>query len=180
MPTPPVISDDDAFTALRAFILDILPALAANGGVNVQQGQNNNVPMPPGPDFVIITPASRAGQATTVRDYTPPADPIPAVGTRDTTRSVRIGVFVNFYGPNATDNAQTFNLLFKDLYGCDFMRPYDVQPLDCDDGRQMPLVAGEQDYETRWTIQAYMQINPSVSTPQEFADTTSIDFIEAD
>lgn len=180
MPTPPVISDDDAMTALRLFILDVLPALASSGGVNVQQGQNNNVPMPPGPDFVIFTPSSRTGMATTIRDYAPPTLPIPALGVRDTTRSIRVGVFINFYGPNATDNAQTFNLLFKDLYGCDFMRPYGVQPLDCDDGRQMPLVAGEQNYIGRWLVQAYLQINPSVSTPQEFADTTNVELIKAD
>lgn len=180
MPSAVIPSDDTAMTALRAFILDVLPALAGSGGVNVQQGQNNDVPMPPGPNFVIFTPSSRMGLATTIRDYTPPVPPIPALGTRLTTRSVRMGVFINFYGPAATDNAQTFNLLFKDLYGCDFLRPYGVQPLDCDDGRQLPLVAGEKDYIARWLVQAYLQINPAVSTAQEFADTVNVELIQAD
>lgn len=177
---PISISDDDVFTALRSFILDVLPALAASGGVNVRQGQQNDVPMPPGPDFIIITPISRVGLATTVRDYFPSDDPAPALGTRETTRQTQAGVFINFYGPNSTDNAQIFNTLFRDLYGCDFLRPYHVQPLSCDDGKQMPLTDGEKQYEQRWVVTAYLQVNPTVSTPQEFADTTTIDIVEAD
>ena len=174
---PVTISDDDVFTALRAFILDILPAL---GGDNVRQGQQNRVPMPPGPDFVIMTPADRAGLATTVREYTPPTDPAPAVGTRETTRSTQVGCFINFYGENATDNGQIFNQLFRDLYGCDFLRPFNVQPLWCDDGRQMPLIDSEKQYATRWMIHALMQVNPTISTPQDFAATVTGTILEAD
>ena len=174
---PISITDDDVFTALRAFVMDVLPGI---GDDNVRQGQQNGVPMPPGPDFVLMIPADRAALATTVRDYTPPVDPIPAAGTRETTRSTQVGAMMNFYGPNATDNAQIFNQLFRDLYGCDFLRPYGVQPLWCDDGRQLPLVDSEKQYETRWMIRALMQINPTISTSQEFADTLDLTIVEAD
>lgn len=172
-----MITDDETFTALKALIHAILPAL---GNDNVRQGQQNDVPMPVGPNFVILTPADRAGLATTVREYTPPTDPIPALGSRETTRSTRVGCFVNFYGEEATDNAQIFNQLFADLYGCDFLRPYGVQPLSCDDGRQMPLIDSENQYVQRWMIHAYMQINPTVSTSQDFADTVELTIVEAD
>ena len=174
---PLTITDDDVFAARKAFIHDVLPDLTND---NVRQGQQNDVPMPAGSDFVIMIPADRSGLATTVRDYTPPVDPIPALGTRETTRSTQVGCYVNFYGPSATDNAQIFNQLFRDLYGCDFLRPYSVQPLWCDDGRQMPLVDSERQYTTRWMIHALMQINPTVSTSQEFADTVSVTIVEAD
>ncbi len=171
------LTDDDAFTALRTFILTVLPDLTSP---NVRQGQQNRTPMPPGPDFVIMTPTDRGALATTVRDYTPPTDPAPAVGSRQTTRSTRVGVQLDFYGPNATDNAQTFNQLFQDMYGCDFLRPFHVQPLWCDDGRQMPLVDDEEQYVTRWMVHALMQINPTVSTSQEFADMLDVTLVEAD
>lgn len=165
------ITNDDVFTALRAFILDVVPALT---GANVRQGQENRAPMPPGPDFVIMTPQDRAGLATTVRAYRP------LDGMRDTTRSTQAGVLLNFYGPNATDNGQVFNTLFRDAYGCDFMRSYGVQPLWCDDGRQMPLVDGEKQYTSRWMVHALMQLNPTVSTSQTFADTVTVSILEAD
>lgn len=174
---PVSITDDDVFAALKAFIHDVIPALTND---NVRQGQQNNVPMPPGPDFVIMTPADRAGLATTVREYFPPVDPAPATGTRETTRSTQVGCYVNFYGPNATDNAQVFNQLFRDLYGCDFLRSFAVQPLWCDDGRQMPLIDSENQFVTRWMIHALLQINPTVSTTQEFADTVAVTIVEAD
>lgn len=175
MPTESVI-----FTGLRAFVLDALPALAASGGTNVRQGQQNDVPMPPGPDFVFLTPADRSAMATTTREYTPSVESAPALGTRETGRSTQIGVQCDFYGPNAADNAQVFTTLFRDLHGCDFLRTYEVQPLFCDDGRQMPLVDSEKQYETRWMVRAVMQANPSVSTSQDFADTLATTTVEAD
>lgn len=174
---PVSISNDDTFEALRQFILNVIPAL---GGENVRQGQQNRVPMPPGPDFVIMTPKDRSVLATTVRDYVPPVDPIPALGTRNTTRSTQVGVLLDFYGENATDYAQIFNQLFRDMYGCDFLRPYNVQPLWCDDGRQMPLVDSEKQYTGRWMVHALMQINPTVSTSQDFADIVEATIVEAD
>lgn len=175
-----MITENDIFTGLRAFVLNVLPALAASGGTNVRQGQQNDVPMPPGPDFVLLTPSDRGVLATTVREYTPSTSPAPALGTRETTRSTQIGVQCDFYGPNAADNAQVFNTLFRDLYGCDFLRAYDVQPLWCDDGRQMPLVDSEKQYETRWMVRAVLQANPTVSTSQDFADTLAVTTVEAD
>ena len=171
------ITDDDVFTALRAFILNVLPDL---GGDNVLQGPMNGVPMPPGTNFCIMVPMDRAGLATTEREYFPSEDSAPAVGRRDTTRSTQVGCVVNFYGDQATDNGQIFNQLFRDMYGCDFMRPYNVQPLWCDDGRQLPLIDSEKQYAQRWQVRAVMQINPTISTSQEFADTVAITMVEAD
>lgn len=165
------ITDDQAFTVLRSFILDVLPAMAPE---NVRQGQANDIAMPAGDDFIIMIPASRSQLATTVREYRPDA------GERDTTRSTRVAAMLNFYGDTAADNAQIFTTLYRDLYGCDFMRTLHAQPLWCDDGRQMPLVTGEQQYLNRWLVQAVLQINPTVSTSQEFADTVDVTLVEAD
>jgi hypothetical protein len=159
------IIDDDVFTALAALINDVLPAL---GVVNVQQGQQNRTPMPPGPNFAIMTPADRVQLSANARDYDT------STGKRLIGRSVQVGVAVNFYGANATDNGQIFSQLFRDPYGCDFLRPFHVQPLWCDDGRQMPLTDSEKQYATRWMIHTWLQINPTVSTSQAFADTVTV------
>ena len=166
-----MIREDDVFTAVRALILNVLPTIGAE---NVRQGQQDDVPMPTGPNFIILTPGDRGALATTVREYRPDD------GERDTTRSTRFGMQIDFYGPDATDNGQRFAILFRDMYGCDFLRPYDVQPLFTDDGRQMPLVNSEKQYETRWMIRTVLQINPTVSTTQEFADTVIVKIVEAD
>lgn len=176
-------TDDAIFTALGAFILDVLPALAgplADPRRNIRQGNQNNAPMPAGPNFVIMVPASRAPLATTMHDYRPSASPAPATGFRDTTRSTRVGIMVNFYGPSAADNGQTFATLFRDMYGCDFLRSAGIQPLYCDDGRQMPLIDDQKQYTARWVYNTLLQANPTISTSQQFADTLELTVLEAD
>lgn len=175
--TLPSILDDDVFTALVSFVNTILSQLGAQ---NVQQGQQNRTPMPLGPDWCLLVPADRSPLATTVHNYTQ-TSPHDGTGTRQTARSTQVGVFVNFYGPNATDNGQVFNQLFRDMYGYDFLIPSGVAPLWCDDGRQMPLIDSEEQYQTRWMIHALVEIVPVVSTAQQFADSVKVTtFYEAD
>jgi hypothetical protein len=158
-------------TGLRALLIDMFPDVNA---VNFIQGQQNNTPMPPGPNFVVMIPAERNQLATTTRDYDP------TDGLRVTTRSTQSGVQLNFYGPGSTDFAQVFTTLFRDLYGCDFLKAYGIQPLWCDDGRQMPLVSGEEQYIERWMVRTLLQINPAISTKQDFAAIVDIKLVEAD
>lgn len=165
------VTDDMAASALKAFLHACLPLI---GNDNVRLGQLNRVPMPPGPNFVIYVPATRSRLATNVHTYRP--DDF----ARDATQQTRISFFVNFYGPIAADNAQVFSTLFRDSFGCDFLRQFSAQPLWCDDGQQMPLIDESQQYETRWVIHAMLQVNPTVSTSAEFTDNVTINILEAD
>lgn len=51
-------------TVLRAFVLSILPS-----GVEVIAGQDNRVPEPTGPDFVVMTPGRRGRLATNIDTF---------------------------------------------------------------------------------------------------------------
>ena len=171
------LTESAAFTGLRAFVLDVLPGL---GGANVVKGQANRVPMPAGPNFVILTPTGRGQLATTARSYTPPVDPAPAPGSRQTQRSTRLDMQIDVYGPAAAENAQIIGTLLRDLYGCDFLRAHRVQPLYCSDPTQLPLITGEQQYLARWMLQTALQFNPTVSTSQQFADIVDVNLVEID
>jgi len=174
MPATIDLTELAVFIGLRAFVLDVL-ALPAN---QVVKGQQNRVPMPAGPNFVILTPTGRAQLATTVRSYRPPVDPAPAVGTRDTQRQTRLDIQIDVYGPAAAENVQILSTLLRDMYGCDFLRPHRVQPLYCSDPKQLPLISGEMQYAQRWTLGATLQFNPTVSTSQQFADIVDVTFVE--
>ncbi len=171
------LTESAILKALRFFVLDALPALT---GPNVLKGQQNRIPMPTGPNFVIITPTARAQLATTARSYEPPTDPAPADGARNTQRSTSVTIQMDVYGPAAAENAQVIGTLLRDMYGCDFLRPYRCQPLYCGDPVQLPLITGEQQYEQRWTISAVLQFNPTVSTSQQFADIVEVTLVEID
>ena len=176
MPATIDLTEQAVFIGLRAFVRDVLTLT----DLNVVKGQANRVPMPVGPDFVVLTPTGRAQLATTVRTYEPSDDPAPAVGQRDTQRQTRLDVQVDVYGPAAAENVQIVSTLLRDMYGCDFLGPYLVQPLYCGDPRQMPLVTGEQQYLARWMLGATLQFNPTVSTSQQFADIVDVTLVEAD
>lgn len=165
------------FTGLRAFILDVLPTI---GSANAVKGQQNRVPMPAGPDFVIMTPTGRSQLATTARTYRPPVDPAPATGGRDTQRSTRVDIQLDIYGPKSAENCQIIATLLRDMYGCDFLRPHKCQPLFCGDPTELPLITGEKQYEYRWTLPVSLQFNPTVSTSQQFADNVDLTIVEID
>lgn len=176
MPATIDLTESAIFTALIAFVEDVLPI----SGLNVVKGEQNRVPMPAGPNFVVITPSGRVRLATNVRTYVPSDDPAPADGQRQTQQQTRMDVQIDVYGPNAAENVQIISTLLRDTYGCDFLRPHNCQPLYCGDPRQLPLVTGEQQYLARWMLGTTLQFNPTVSTSQEFADIVDITLVEAD
>lgn len=165
----PSITEDDAIAALRDFLLLVLPS-----GIEVVQGQDNYVPEPAGPNHIILTPASRTHLSSSYREPRPDDDAVLV------SRSTRIDIQMDVYGPNGSDYAQVISTLLRDDYGCQAMAGTGVQPLYCDDGQQMPLVNGEKQYEQRWRLHAQLQIDPTVSTPAQFADMVELSIVEAD
>lgn len=164
----PALTEDAIFTALRAFLLAVLP-----DGVEVVQGQDNGVPEPVAGDHVVMTADRRTQLAQTAHEWNG------AGGTIGVARSSALHFRLDIYGPNSADNGQVITTLFRDAYGCDFFRPYGMQPLYCDDGQQMPLVNGEFQYEGRWMIRATLQANILVTTPAQFADTITPEIVVA-
>lgn len=162
-------ADDPTFTAVGDFLQLILPA-----GVEVLQTQANRVAMPRGPNFVMMTATTRAFLSSSYRAYRPIND------AQDVARDTAVSLQIDFYGPNSADYAQTFATLFRDDYGFVAMAGTGVTPLYCDDGTQLALVAGEKQYETRWKIDATVQVNPVVSTPMQFADKVDVTNVKAD
>lgn len=165
----PDLTDERVAAVLRAFLLAVLPA-----GTDVILGQPNRVPMPQGPNYVVMTPSRRALLATTEHDEQPDADTI--VVSRATSAAFQLDV----YGPLSADNAQVISTLLRDDFGCRQMAGTGVQPLYCDDGSQMPLVNGEAQYEQRWMLTVVLQIRPAVSTAAQFADSVRVTIDKAD
>lgn len=163
MSYPVSLTEDQIMTALRAFILAVLPT-----GVEVVQGQDNNVPLPSAADFVVMTPARREQMSQTSHDYDPVA------GTKEISRSTSLHFQLDTYGPNASNNVQAITTLFRDDFGFQFLKPYGIAPLYCDDGQQMPLVSDQKLYIQRWMMRGVLQTNLAISTPAEFADTIVI------
>lgn len=169
---PPIgpisIGDDDLMQVLGSFIQHVL------NGVQVIRGQDNRVPEPLSDHFVKMTPRARRFLSTTTHEEDDPNARIFVA------RSTACDVLLDFYGADSANDAQAFSTLFRDAYGCMWMLGTSVQPLYCNDGRQMPLVNGEKQYQDRWMVEATLQITPSITIPAQFADTAVATVIKAD
>lgn len=165
----PSITETQVLAAIRAFLVANLPT----GGA-VIKGQANLVPEPKVNDFVIMTPNRRSRLGMTIDIPNPDNNGI------DHTEPMQIDLQLDFHGETSTDNATTIQILFRDGYAYDFLIPYGVSPLYCDDGQQMPFINDQDQYEDRWVMTMSMQVNPTVSTPQQFAEALAIELAEVD
>ncbi len=81
----------------------------------------------------------------------------------------------------AADLAQTITTAFRDSYAFDFFAALNpnVIPLHADEGRQIPFVNAEEAYETRWIIEAHLQVNAALTfLPQQFAGALSVGLVD--
>lgn len=144
----PSITNDAVFTALRAFLLSFVDC-------EVRQAEMNDVSMPQG-GFIVMDDIGKKRISTNTHSY---ADTGQTILTPTEFR-----IQLDFYGEDAADMAQTFLSLFNDGYAYDFF-PKGIKPLYADDPREIALVSGEENYVSRWTTEAHLQINPTVTLP---------------
>jgi hypothetical protein len=164
-------TESQALAVLRSLALQILPVTD-----EVVRGQDNRVAEPRG-DFAVITPINRRALSTTVTTY---RDDVPDdIHTRTDTQPTDLTVQVEIHGAAAGDNAQIFATLFRSDYATTLFAASGINaaPLYCDEARRTPFVTGEEQYEPRWSIDAHIQVNPGVTSPQQFADTITTDTI---
>jgi hypothetical protein len=95
-----------------------------------------------------------------------------AAGVEMLTQETELSYQIDVHGPNSADNAQVISTLWRDERGVDFFtRNYsDIEPLYADDPRQTPFQNDQAQIEYRWTIDAKLQANQTVTLPQQFAD----------
>jgi hypothetical protein len=102
-----------------------------------------------------------------------------AIGTRTDFMDTEFTVQLDVHGPASTDNIQAIATVFRSEIACYYFAQsgLDMQPLYTSDPRQAAFTNGEAQYEDRWTIDAVMQINPIITTPQEFSDQLKMGFV---
>lgn len=160
------------FTALRTFVLSIVPS-----GVEVVQGLDNRVPMPPAsPGFVNMTLISQQRLRTNQDSY---VDPTPTTGSRSMEQGTEITIQLDCYGADSAVWAAQLSTVLRDELACDALAPY-AAPLYADDPTLAPLIDSERQYEARWIVGAVLQWNPATVTAQQFAATLDATLINVD
>jgi len=160
------ITVDNVIDALADFLQPFVD------GADIIRAQVNRVPMPALP-CVVLTELFHVDLRVPSQDYDVLNDEV------DLSASNRIDVQVDFYGDSAGDYCRSVETAFRTMWGFDAF-PAGIKPLYTSDGIQSPLISGEQQYVSRWTLTVSMQYNPIVSVPQQFADELAATTIAAD
>jgi hypothetical protein len=168
------------YAPIIAFIIAItgLPA------TQVVQGIPNRVPMPK-PGFITVQALFRSRLITNIDIWDEVDTPPVQAGIQE---GVDLRVQIDCYGTTACDWANMLSATLRDEYGCTQIGtlaaaqtpPFELEPLYADDARMIPLVAGEEQYEERWSVDAHFQVNPLTTIPQQYADTAKVGLINVD
>lgn len=163
---------EDLYTALRAFVVDVVPA-----EVDVVQGLGNRVSSPdPVPGYVAMTANLITPHRTPVETWDNDNPSPDAIAIEQGTL---VRVQLDCYGRDSADWAVMLAAALRTEYACRLLAPV-AAPLYADNPVQAPLIDSEAAYESRWIVGANLQYNPVVSTPMEFADTAEITLINID
>lgn len=154
------ITVDQVIDALRAFILPI------TAPAQVVRGQVNRVSLPANP-CVVLTEILQTDLSVPATDYQPTDDTATIEGP------TKIDIQIDFYGQQAGEFCKAVKTAFRSQWGFDQF-PAGIKPLYTSDGMQSPLITGEQQYESRWTLTASLQYNPVITVPQQFADDAQV------
>lgn len=155
-------TDDTVMEAVRTFLLGVLPT-----GWEVFQGQDNRVPEPAAPNFIVMTPAHRVRLSTNVNTWARDPAPTEIAHASD----VEVRVQLDIHGPGGADAGSMIATLMRDEWGIEQLASFGVTPLYATDGQQLPFLNAENQYENRWVMEVAYQITANVSTPADFAAT---------
>lgn len=110
-----------------------------------------------------------------------------SAGTKSITMSSVAVVQLDFHsdGYASSGFAQTVSATFRDPYGVEFFAGLDaplntIGPLYADQPAMRPFVNAEKNYEWRWVLEARLQVNQTVSVPQQFFDSITVQLIDVD
>jgi len=148
----PNITDDAVYRALGGFLSSCFEC-------TVIRGQVNDVSMPQG-TFIQMSDVWKKALATNAHRYYGEGED----GKNETRTRTEYCIQVDFYGEGSGDMAQAFLTLSQDDYTFQYF-PAGIKLLYATDPREIPLITGEKNYLERWTTEAHLQINPTVTTP---------------
>ena len=171
-------AEDAIYTAVKSYIESLLvdsTGAALIPASSIVKGYPNGVAMPEGP-FVALTATIQDPLNVPFESYDPNAASLVAI---DITQSVQVTLQIDVYGPAAGDWARILDLAWRTEYCVNMLSPACV-PLYTTSTVRMPLTDGEKQYEDRWVIKAELEYDPTVSVPQQYADTATIGLINVD
>lgn len=153
----PSISESDVFTALRSWLLLVVPT------AEVVQGLDNLVPMPLDA-CIVMTMISHTRIGTNTDALREIVDGV----EQDITSSWQYAIQVDCFGNNSGNQCLAIATLWRDDFAVSQF-PSNISPLYADDPRQIAFVDDQMQYDRRWMTMLHVQVDPVITTPAQSA-----------
>ena len=176
---------DCSFTASFSGPIMTVTAIGTNNQVPILVGAS--VVGPGVPIAIIIAqtsgPTGGLGTYTVAPSYTAGPD-IFAAGQLSVQEMVETAIQLGFHSADNTsaDMAQAVRMMLRDPYAVTFIKAINpaIAPLYGSDARQAPYLDAEDQFETRWVVEAVLQANVVVSGLQvQFVTSVALQLISA-
>lgn len=171
------ITDSAVFTVLRSFIMDSLGS-AVN---DVVRAPVNRASMPKLNPFIIMSPLMKLQIHRPIAVVSDPATPPQSTATQN---AIEYRIQLDAYGPTAGDIMMVLTTLFNAPDAFDYFAANSAQsirPLYALDLQQNPIVDGEMEYISRWTMTVCLQYNPTLTlSPVQTASTVTAGIISVE
>lgn len=170
--------------AVYAALVPFIATVTGLPASNIVLGLANRAAMPM-PGFITVQAITRHRLRTNQHSGVSIAEDLSGSVTIE--EGVEVAVQIDCYSvppadavtPTAEDWATMLSSTLRDNYACSQF-PSNIQPLYADDARMIPLVAGEEQYEERWSLDAHFQYDPQTTIPQQYADVLTLGLIDID
>ena len=164
------MTDNEVYIAIDELIKKFTPLTEDY----IYRAYQNCVSLPAKNDFCVMTLIEEGRYNTTVDRFNP------LTNEQTITLGMKARVQLDFYGDLSKEYANVIMALCNDSVGCDFLKPYGIQPLYCDNVENMTGVSGEKEYVERNTIEVHLTYKNAVNIGQDGFNTAKINKIRTE
>ena len=140
----------------------------------VYVGFQNRVPLPKSNNYCIFTVYNLTRLGTPIEKYNG------ELGKYYIKQHFQTNVQIDFYGNTSRENASQIVSISRTAVGANFLKPYHIQPLYCEDAKRMQYVTGERQYEDRYMVDLNIEFDGVMMVEQDGFNEAKINLIKVE
>ena len=177
---PPLTQTDDSIlTAVRSFLLTYVTP----PGAEVVGDSNNRVSMPNNP-YILMNHLGKPRMATNMEAVFVETVATTTLATASIYQPTKYGLQLDCVDNTpehaSGDWAQRISMLWRSAYAASYFKPLGMAPLYTDDPHHAPWANGENQWEDRWIVDVYLQVNPGVIIALDSFSTVDVGIVDVD
>nr|DAH64336.1 MAG TPA: tail completion protein [Caudoviricetes sp.] len=156
------------YSAMRGLIMQFTDAKSV-----IQMAQNK-VSKPAREDFISMFFVHQQRTSTNIHDWNGETHEMTM------TQPTQVRCQIDCYGEKSHEWATRLSTILRDMAGCDFLEPYQIQPMYASDPVNLPLESdGRNQFSQRWTLEAFLAVPQSFVIRPDYFENVDVTMTEA-